>query len=379
LLGAVAPTRCPNCQAHALLVAAKTHLGCAACLPAATLTPSAPTTPLSSVATKPATQKSTTQPASPRPQQTPSPTPGRDRRPSADKPQRTPAAHRSPTAGPIRPVLPGKAEERKVVNFWNHIGAGEHRKLARLVAADSPLAALVRLYGAAGPLHGIGVPAHDTPTGFTCANYDRPVAGDRGGTAGIVEARREEYPYLLLWSSDRLLEEIFPYSAPWHLGRSSGFHRQPTHAPAPRTGLDPVATLLLTHTTAQHGLTYTARALAAWWRLLDSDNLLTRFDPATLAAALDRPFVTGQAHPRRPIPTRPKPSKQTRQPSARPLRLCRNSSSSAKPATGDPGGRRCRGTIGLSTRAYLPTSQLRNVSAAPQRIQAVYRPSYVEE
>jgi hypothetical protein len=49
-----------------------------------------------------------------------------------------------------------------------------------------------------------------------------------------------------------------------------------------------VATLLLTRTTAHHGLTYTARALAAWWRLPNAEDLLIRFDPAILAAALDR-------------------------------------------------------------------------------------------
>jgi hypothetical protein len=289
LLGAVAPTRCPNCQAHAPLVAAKTHLGCAACLPAAAPVPPTPTTPPSSAAPKPAPQKPTTQPASPQPTRTPSPTTSRDRHaPSAEKTQQTPVARRPPAAGPTRSVLPGKPEERKVVNFWNHVGTGEHRKLARLVAVDSPLAALIRLYGAAGPLYGIGVPAGDTPTGFTCANYDQPVAGDRGGTAGTLRTRRDEYPYLLLWSSDRLMEEIFPYSAPFHLGPVAGFHRPPTLAPAPRIDLDPVAALLLTRTTAQHGLTYTARALAAWWRLPNSEDLLTRFDPATLAAALDR-------------------------------------------------------------------------------------------
>jgi hypothetical protein len=185
-------------------------------------------------------------------------------------------------------VLPGKAEERKVITFWNHVGAGEHRKLARLVAVDSPLAGLIRLYGAAGPLHGIGIPAGDTPTSFTCANYDQPVAGDRGGTAGSVETRRNEYPYLLLWSPDRLLEEIFPYSAPWHLGRATWFYRPPKAAPHPRIDLDSVAALLLTRTTARHGLTFAARALAAWWRLPNVDDLLTHFDPATLAAALDR-------------------------------------------------------------------------------------------
>lgn len=304
LLGTVAPTRCPNCQAHAALVAAKTHLGCTTCLPAAT--PTIPTTRNAPVAGKPpAAGKATTRPAPPRPGTAPAPTSDGGRQsPVAKQPHRTPSARpaRTPVAEPTRSVLPGKAEERKAVTFWNHVGAGEHRKLARLVATGSPLAALIRLYGAAGPLYGIGVPAGVTPTGFTCANYDRPVAGDRGGTAGVLEAHREEYPYLLMWSSDRMLDEIFPYSAPWHLGRISGFHRPPTVAPAPRIDLDPVAALLLTNTTAHHGLTFAARALAAWWRLPNSDDLLTRFEPATLAAAMDRAIRYWSGAPRATYP-----------------------------------------------------------------------------
>jgi hypothetical protein len=186
-------------------------------------------------------------------------------------------------------VLPGKAEERKVIDFWNHLGAGENRKLARLIAPDSPLAALTRLYGTAGPLYGIGLPAGHTPVKFTCGNYDQFVAGQRGGTGGTLHTRHDEYPYLLLWSPNRLLEEIFPYSAPWHLGVASRMGWAPV-APAPPTqlDLDAVATLLLTRTTARHGLTFTARALAAWWRLPDPDDLLTRFAPRVLAATVDR-------------------------------------------------------------------------------------------
>ena len=36
LLGTVAPTRCPTCDAHSPLVATKTHLGCGTCVPATT-------------------------------------------------------------------------------------------------------------------------------------------------------------------------------------------------------------------------------------------------------------------------------------------------------------------------------------------------------
>ena len=206
--------------------------------------------------------------------------PGRPPRPSGTEHSRTGCC---PT-----PLLPGKPEERKIVDFWNQVGAGETRKLSRLIAPDSPLAALTRLYGTAGPLHGIGVPAGHTPVSFTNGNYDRPVAGQRGGTAGELRTRHGQYPYLLLWSPDKLLDEVFPYSAPWHLGRAQRLLEPPTHVPAPYTDLDKVAQLLLTRVAARHGLTFAARALAAWWRLPDPDILLARFSPRVVAATVDR-------------------------------------------------------------------------------------------
>ena len=216
--------------------------------------------------------------------------------PSTTKPTAASSPARDPATAPrvVRPgaargpFVPGAPEERKVVDFWNQVGAGEIRKLSRLVAPDSPLAALIRLYGTAGPLHGIGVPAGRTPVSFTNGNYDRPVAGQRGGTAGELRTGHGQYPYLLLWSPDKLLDEIFPYSAPWHLGRAQMLLKPPTHVPAPRAELDEVAQLLLTRVAAQHGLTFAARALAAWWRLPGPDVLLARFSPRVVAATVDR-------------------------------------------------------------------------------------------
>ncbi len=66
------------------------------------------------------------------------------------------------------------------------------------------------------------------------------------------------------------------------------FLEPPTHVPAPRTDLDKVAQLLLTRVAAWHGLTFAARALAAWWRLPNPDVLLARFSPRVLAATVDR-------------------------------------------------------------------------------------------
>lgn len=270
LTGTLAPTRCPNCAAHAPLVATKTGLRCTTCVPPKPEPPAPAAAP-------PKDSRQT----SAQPRQTP---------PAPKKP--APAALPTPTKkkpAPAGPVLPRKAEERKVADFWQWVGTGERRKLARLIAPDSPLAALTRLYGPAGPAFGIGVPAGEVPVSFTCHNYDEPVAGQRGGTAGVLHTGHGQYQYLLLWSRDRLLEEILPYSMPWHLGAVARFRSgSVTQAPPSHGILDQVAALLLTKTTPRHGLAFTARALAAWWRLPDPDALLALFPPPVLAAALDR-------------------------------------------------------------------------------------------
>lgn len=278
LLGELAPTRCPNCGVRAPLVATKTHLGCSACSPAKTTPPPAAPAPAPAA---PASRNQTAQPKRESPGKTPKTVPAKEK---ASAPAR--ADRKQPVA---RLALPGKAEERKAAAFWNHIGAGENQKLARLIAADSPLAALILLYGSAGALRGIGVPTGHTPIKFTCQNYDSPVAGQRGGTAGVLHTDHGTFPYLLLWSPDRLLEEIFPYSNPWHLGMAARIRVKPvTHAPPAHHKLDTVADLLLDRTTARHGLTFTARCLAAWWRLPRPEDLLTRFSPRVIAATVDR-------------------------------------------------------------------------------------------
>ena len=187
LLGVVAPTRCPTCGAHSRLVATKTHLVCEACTPA---TPSP--VRLAPVVEKPQHDGAARNMAPTKTRV--APTPPAKRHPldtsTADRKRRgvAPGTPTAPDAvGPAAargPFVPGAPEERKVVDFWNQVGAGERRKLSRLIAPDSPLAALTRLYGAAGPLRGIGIPAGHAPVSFTSGHYDRPVAGERGGTAG---------------------------------------------------------------------------------------------------------------------------------------------------------------------------------------------------
>ena len=252
------------------------------------------------------------------------------------------------------PFVPGEPEERKVVDFWNQVGAGETRKLSRLIAPDSPLAALTRLYGAAGPLRGIGVPAGHAPVSFTSGHYDRPVAGQRGGTAGELRTHRGQYPYLLLWSQDKLLDEIFPYSAPWHLGRAQMLLKPPTQVPPPRTDLDTVAQLLLGRVAARHGLTFAARALAAWWRLPDPDGLLARFSPRVLAATVDRAIRYWSGAPQTGYSDAAAAFEADPAEMRRATRSCRSSCSSAAPATGE--ARRSR-ECGASERAQGQVSE----------------------
>lgn len=281
-LGVFAPLRCPHCDAHAPLVATKAQLGCTSCVPVRAVT-SAPTPTPATPATPPAArpEEATRKPAAPN---KPKPQPLRE------APLRAAQARETAPASPMPRYFPlGKPHEKKVTTFWNLVAAGEHRKLTRLVAPDSPLAALLRIYRAAGPLHGIGVPATHNPEQFTAGHYDRPVAGDRPGTQGAVLAHGEQHPYLLLWSPDELLEELHPYAMPWHLGRAGfALPRRLYHPPPALIELDPVAELLLTRTSARHGLPFATRALAAWWRLTDAKGFLARFGPRVLAAALDR-------------------------------------------------------------------------------------------
>ena len=156
-LGTVAPTRCPTCDAHSPLVATKTHLGCGTLCPCPnTAPPPRPggrETAARTCATERAADRDHSRPgagaqaAAARQHAGDRPEAARRRRGRPPRPGGT--EHVGPGAA-RRPFLPGKPEERKIVDFWNQVGAGETRKLSRLIAPDSPLAALTRLYGTAG-------------------------------------------------------------------------------------------------------------------------------------------------------------------------------------------------------------------------------------
>jgi hypothetical protein len=107
---------------------------------------------------------------------------------------------------PQRRSLDPQTLHKRAFTFWEHAAGGDRRKLERLCAPDSPAAALLRLYGAAGPLYGIGVAPQERVE--SCSAVVFPAEGRRGwdGAGGEVRTDRGRHDYLLRWSlgPDRL-------------------------------------------------------------------------------------------------------------------------------------------------------------------------------
>ncbi len=187
--------------------------------------------------------------------------------------------------------------QKRAFTFWEHAAGGDRRKLERLWAPDSPVAALLRLYGAAGPLYGIGVGSRERVESCSAAVF--PAEGRRGwdGAGGEVHTDRGHHGFLLRWSlgPDRLIVEVLPHRTPFVMNASTMMarYRSGGTEPAtrlPRTGaeLDPVAHLLWQRTPARYGAHLAARALASWWRLAAPQALRERYPAAVLAAAAER-------------------------------------------------------------------------------------------
>ncbi|MEV1063002.1 hypothetical protein [Streptomyces sp. NPDC050263] len=322
-----APLRCPACaQSGAPLVAAKTHLGCARCLAPKRPTPqSAPesvppprdgtaahaaVSAEGSVAPGPAGATVAVGPSAARNAEAAGGAAPRSRgEAKAGRIAEASAARASSRPG-SRPATPGHAPSppqrrsvdpqtlhKRAVTFWEHAAGGDRRKLERLCAPDSPAAALLRLYGAAGPLYGIGVGSRERVESCSVAVF--PAEGRRGwdSAGGEVRTDRGRHDYLLRWSlgPDRLIAEVLPHQTPYAMNASTMMarYRPGGTEPAtrlPRTGaeLDPVAHLLWQRTPARHGAHLAARALGSWWRLTDPQALRERYPAAVLAAAVER-------------------------------------------------------------------------------------------
>jgi hypothetical protein len=325
--GVFAPVSCPACGADVgsrPLVAAKTHLGCARCLPAAAVSTPAPraSVPLPAVqapgrgpgngpVSGPAARDRTEgRPANlgarPGARAASAPTSAASRpAPSASRSaaagsRPAPATSSAPTPRiarpkPRNPQALSKMGEKLAMEFWSVAGQGNPRALRRLCTPDSPSAAAVRLYGMSGPAAAVGMAADERPQSLTS---DTSASGDSNlaGTRGFVDTGRARYDYLLRWDPDtRRVAEVLPFrgwvsarlpSPRWLFG--SGSARMFDGLPDPDCDLDPVAVRLWRKALPAHGLPLTLRCLAAWWRIGDGPELLAGRRPSVLAAAIHR-------------------------------------------------------------------------------------------
>ena len=286
-----APIRCPACDAPEPLVATRERLGCRRCTAPSGSAPRAGAAAPSESSTSSMSTRGST-----------SSEPGADheslgRRRHADvvPARRVPdepcaRPNRSQLTGslsadarlPSRPSSPAHVKRtgnKLAIAFWDCVANGG-RWPRQKTARDSPLRALFRLYGRAGPLYAIGVPPSAYVEEIAASTYPSQ-AGAPELTVGNVKASSNVYPYAMFWwiaAGKPVVGEIMPAPHPLALPPLDGEtaeigRRLRERAPAPIVPLDPVASLLWRTALHQHGLPFAVRCLTVWWRLSD------RFDP----------------------------------------------------------------------------------------------------
>jgi hypothetical protein len=185
------------------------------------------------------------------------------------------------------------------VSFWSSVRSGELRP--RDAVPNSPMRALLRLYGALGPAFVIGVGDAGRMTGITFAPVSESPDGLQSTVGELQRSGEQATPFALFWrlgSRSNLLEvEGFPLE---HIGpllarrdeygticrrEYSEFLAPP---PPPVIELDPTAALLLDRAARFAGLGYATRCMAAWWSVIEGDDVgelsVDQFDPAAAAA-----------------------------------------------------------------------------------------------
>lgn len=317
-VGTFAPLRCPQCGADTArqpLVVAKTHLGCASCLPRNALVSVAAPVNGKPRAAVPASAGATTAPGNATPKiaapgdlppggdgtgQAPRPTglhdpraaSARDSRPNGRAPSaRQPHAGASRSAGSSGSAQPdprvlAKSGERLAMDFWSAVSQQNLRVLRRLCVPDSPAAAVLRLFGWAGPAMAVGLAPHDAPQSLSSATF--PVTGgELASTGGYLETGGGGRSYLLRWQvGARRVNEILPWGTMALGNLCAAYGRR--DLPEPEAELDPVASRLWRKVLMAHGLPLTLRCLAAWWRVGEMDTVFAAYRPSEVAAAIHR-------------------------------------------------------------------------------------------
>lgn len=258
---------CPHCGADERLVATKTRLGCAGCVPR-------PTARLAPEPTRPSAKAKQVAAQPPTPKKRPSPV----------------RTDHSP-----KPANFGKLGDKLIGKVWDAVVRND-RRLVRICAPDSPAAAAIRLYGPSGAAWAVGIsPTEDlvaVAVGTTSAS-----SGVRHASNGYVDtAAGHRFPFLLRWQTPGgtgQIDEILPYDGsfePAHLSRwVLGPGRTGVYAPPqPRVPLGPVGELLWQHVIPMFGLPGVLRCLAALWRLPDENVFVDSHGPAAVAAGIER-------------------------------------------------------------------------------------------
>jgi hypothetical protein len=292
-LSSFLPVPCPLCGEQAALVAGKDRLGCRRCM--------APVRPVG-----PADQAEDGEPASlpsdrtddtPKRPDQPS-GPGRksvpsDRQPSArDTRSESPPLSRAASApkrssGRVTPKRAGGGRPatsqpgvRMAMSFWSSVHSGELRP--RDAVPDSPMRALLRLYGALGPALVIGVEDVGRMTAVTASPVSAGPDGVSSTDGNLRCSGEEDTPFILYWRSgsrSSLLEvQGFPLErlGPLLARRDElgtiyrhRFRDLLVPPPEPLVELDPTAGVLLRQAAHFAGLGYATRCMAAWWHVSD--------------------------------------------------------------------------------------------------------------
>ena len=288
-----AEVRCPFCQKQARLVAGRERLGCQLCLKSRVMEAIEPAPNRSAARMR---EVAIVSGQSPAPKKSSPANRGREH-PNNQVPQSWPA-HAARAADQAQRLRESVELQKRVIRIGNKLGGDFWQAMVDQESwprkrADpySPLRVLYRLYGAEGPLRGVGIPAGAVPIESTFFTEEQET-GFLNRTSGWVFAAGRSYFFTLRWhlaAGKPVVDEVLPFQAAFN-GRffpSWGLVADVLYdnAPAPRIELDPVSANLWRIELGESGLPLVVRCLAAWWRIGDYPDLATA-SPAVVSAAL---------------------------------------------------------------------------------------------
>lgn len=317
LLSSFLPPQCPSCGSDSILVVGKERLGCRTCM---VPPPSAGVIALTDqveggdpIVSGPDRIEGTQRDPGPegrsaaKPVQRVRPPSGRVAR-STSQPRNSPtraartgkrSTGRVTPKGSVGRTMTAQTGARVAMSFWSSVHSGELR--ARDTVPNSPMRALLRLYGSLGPAFVIGVEDAGRMTAVTTSPVSQDAAGVCSTVGDLQRSGEEDAPFALFWRSgsrSSLLEvEGFPLEilGPLLARRDEfgklyrrRYGRYLVPPPEPIVDLDPTAKLLLDRAAQFAGLGFATRCMAAWWYVTEGvdqgDPSIEHLDPSIAAA-----------------------------------------------------------------------------------------------